>query len=985
MTISGVITRAEMIGNGAGTAIPLNFVFFGQTTTAELKVIEVVIATNAETVLTNGSDYTVSGGNGSTGTVTAIVAPPSTVKWVVIRETKQLQETDYIENDAFPAETHENALDRLTAINQEQQEKLDKSVHLPSGFTGNFDTVLPPDLTANKSLVINPSGTGFAIGPSSDEIETAQGHAADAESHATNAGDHATNAGGHATDAGQSATDAGDSEAATAQHLLDAGIIMDAVIAAEANALQSVVDAEAAKVATAQYLLDAEAAKDNCEQYAIDASNSKIATENVAAAVAQHLIAVENAEAAVAQHLIAVTNTAAAVETARVAIVAAEAAALQHATDAANSVSYSVPLGNFRRQAPHLPPTDVRYNGAGASILGADYPEMKPLLSTARVGDLGSSTEDSSVLESTPNDTLPSVYSAYNPSDSATYQTITWNGGTFRRYWTGPDARQAGELANMFDDDNASYMQWYKSNGGATVKICIECMVAPTTSYYHSLRTYTPYSNSFEFRYRPSLNGTEVILFADSHSNFLEDQEFLTPSALSTSDLSLISVGSRISYAVTSSGANNIYVHKVEFTASTGTDYSRNEWLALSDTFENTDVKVSTTSISPVTLLNTFQGFTHSSQHQPSRKINNADSDYLSGVAVIFYNLGTSSFDSPSKRCLITLDADTDGKVQFKQQTYGAASGNRILSVRIRINDANIPVSKNLFELNTNGDGYDYAHYQYVDIFDGLTYMVLYQCIPPGHSDHIELKFKRFAAGVEPNDEQSFDFTIVAFEFVPVVRADGFNLEDVPTLPYEREQAHTLLVVKWTGMFFTRTSAGGLPAGVNSTKVWSLLNQKMGSNVQPDGKIHVELPIHKNISFLAAGAGAGGSSGHHTGWSLDGGHSGVEHGTAWEIGYGGNGTKGGIASANSVNHSGDGRGGAGGIAGVWYNASSSSYSFAGRAGGNGGTSRHSCVTTPGMVLNCSVGIGGDGQVPSPSSHISSGGDGENGWIEVIYN
>ena len=334
MTISGVITRAEMIGNGAGTAIPLNFVFFGQTTTAELKVIEVVIATNAETVLTNGSDYTVSGGNGSTGTVTAIVAPPSTVKWVVIRETKQLQETDYIENDAFPAETHENALDRLTAINQEQQEKLDKSVHLPSGFTGVFDTVLPPDLTANKSLVINPSGTGFAIGPSSDEIETAQGHAADAESHATNAGDHATNAGGHATDAGQSATDAGDSEAATAQHLLDAGIIMDAVIAAEANALQSVVDAEAAKVATAQYLLDAEAAKDNCEQYAIDASNSKIATENVAAAVAQHLIAVENAEAAVAQHLIAVTNTATAVENARVDVIAAEANALQHVTDA---------------------------------------------------------------------------------------------------------------------------------------------------------------------------------------------------------------------------------------------------------------------------------------------------------------------------------------------------------------------------------------------------------------------------------------------------------------------------------------------------------------------------------------------------------------------------------------------------------------------------------------------------------------------------
>ncbi len=778
MTISGVITRAEMIGNGAGTAIPLNFVFFGQTTTAELKVIEVVIATNAETVLTNGSDYTVSGGNGSTGTVTATVAPPSTVKWVVIRETKQLQETDYIENDAFPAETHENALDRLTAINQEQQEKLDKSVHLPSGFTGNFDTSLPPELTANSSLVINPSGTGFATGASSDEIANAQGHAGDA-------GDHATNAEA--------------AKAATAQDLIDVGILRDATVAAEQAALQHVIDSEAAKDVSVAAKVTAIAAEADASQHATDSETSKVAS--VVAKDASVAAKDDSQQSAVASETskLASGQSAAASETSRVAsgqsatnaaqsetnAGISEGNAAQSAIDAANSVSYSVPLGNFRRQAPHLPPTDLRYNGAGASILGADYPEMKPLLSTARVGDLGSSTGGSSVLESTPNAALPSVYSAYSPSDSATYQTITWNGGTFRRYWTGPDQRQAGELANMFDDDNASYMQWYKSNGGATVKICIECMVAPTTSYYHSLRTYTPYSNSFEFRYRPSLNGTEVILFADSHSNFLGDQEFLTPSASSVSDLSLISVGSRISYAVTSSGANNIYVHKVEFTASTGTDYGRNEWLALSDTFENTDVKVSTTSISPVTLLNTFQGFTHSSQHQPSRKINNADSDYLGGVAVIFYNLGTSSFID--RRCLITLDADTDGKVQFKQQSYGAASGNRILSVRIRINDANIPVSKNFFELNTNGDGYDWAQYSYVDIFDGLTHMVLYQCIPSGHSDHIELKFKRFETGVEPNDTKSFDFTVMAFEFVSAAGVDSFQLDEVPTLPWERE------------------------------------------------------------------------------------------------------------------------------------------------------------------------------------------------------
>ena len=621
---------------------------------------------------------------------------------------------------------------------------------------------------------------------------------------------------------------------------------------------------------------------------------------------------------------------------------------------------------------------------------------MGGVLFTERAGDLGTSTEDSSVLQSTPNVPFPPLPYPYSSGNSATYQIITWNGGTFRVYWDSPDSPSIllGEVGNIFNGDGGnSFVQFHDPDGSVTVQISVECMVAPTTtSYYHSFIAHTPYTNGAD----PILDselantsfGTEVDLITGDHEYHGADHEHMTPSALLVSDLPLIAVGSRISYVATSVTAY-LNLYEVTFMVSTGTDYRRNEWLELPDTFENTDIKVATTAVTPVTHASVFQGFRHSSQEEPSVKLNTADlgdPDYLEGVTTIFYSLkSSSSFDSTTKQCLINLAANTDGKVQFKQQIYAATYGNRILSVRIRINNANIPISKDLFELNANEDGYDWAQYSYVDIFDGLTYMVLYQHIPEGHSDYIELKFKKFAAGVEPNDEQSFDFTIVAFEFVPVVRADGFNLEDVPTLPYEREQAHTLLLVKWTGMFFTRTSAGGLPAGVDSTKVWSLLNQKMGSNVQPDGKIHVELPIHKNISFLAAGAGAGGSSGHSTGWSLDGGHSGVEHDTAWEIGYGGNGTKGGIASANSVNHSGDGRGGAGGIAGVWYNASSSSYSFAGRTGGNGGTSRHSCVTIPGMVLNCSVGIGGDGQAPSPSSHTSSGGDGENGWIEVIYN
>jgi uncharacterized Zn-binding protein involved in type VI secretion len=137
MTISSTTNTVSYTGNGSTTAFAVPYAFFGTGTTSEIQVVEVVIATGVETVKSNGSDFTVSGGSGATGTVTAATAPASTVKWVINRATTQTQETDYVENDPFPAESHEEALDRLTAIDQEQQRALDRTAQLPDGYTGS--------------------------------------------------------------------------------------------------------------------------------------------------------------------------------------------------------------------------------------------------------------------------------------------------------------------------------------------------------------------------------------------------------------------------------------------------------------------------------------------------------------------------------------------------------------------------------------------------------------------------------------------------------------------------------------------------------------------------------------------------------------------------------------------------------------------------------------------------------------------------------
>ena len=111
MTISSTTTTVSYTGNGSTVAFPVTFPFFGTGTSAEIEVIERTIATGVEVTKEVTTHYTVSGGNNSTGTVTAGTAPADTVQWHIRRLTTQTQGTDYVENDAFPAETHEGALD----------------------------------------------------------------------------------------------------------------------------------------------------------------------------------------------------------------------------------------------------------------------------------------------------------------------------------------------------------------------------------------------------------------------------------------------------------------------------------------------------------------------------------------------------------------------------------------------------------------------------------------------------------------------------------------------------------------------------------------------------------------------------------------------------------------------------------------------------------------------------------------------------------
>ena len=98
----------------------------------------------------------------STGTVTIKnITVVEGEKLTVYRETPLIQDTKYPRTGAFPAASHEGALDYITMQNQEQQEQIDRSLKIPNSVE-TFDAQMPTPLPA-RALKINADGTGFEM------------------------------------------------------------------------------------------------------------------------------------------------------------------------------------------------------------------------------------------------------------------------------------------------------------------------------------------------------------------------------------------------------------------------------------------------------------------------------------------------------------------------------------------------------------------------------------------------------------------------------------------------------------------------------------------------------------------------------------------------------------------------------------------------------------------------------------------------------
>lgn len=243
MTISTTTTRIAYNGDGASTAFTVPFPFFAAD---ELEVIERDLSAGTETLRTLGTHYTVAGGDGAAGTVTAASPPTAAVQWVIRRKTARTQATDYTPNDPFPAETHEKALDRLTLIAQDLGEDSDRALKFPKTDAAGLEPTLPASVArAGRVLAFDAGGVPVASTLTLAEIEEG---AVDAATSAAAAAASATAADGSAVAALASETSAaGSAVSALASKNAAAAILAAGMFSAvqDKSADYAVVEADA--------------------------------------------------------------------------------------------------------------------------------------------------------------------------------------------------------------------------------------------------------------------------------------------------------------------------------------------------------------------------------------------------------------------------------------------------------------------------------------------------------------------------------------------------------------------------------------------------------------------------------------------------------------------------------------------------------------------------------------------------------------------
>ena len=157
MTISSTTVRTLYAGDGSTATFSSVFKFWASS---DPRVV-LVSSSGGETVWTEGTEYSVTGGGGETGNIVASssLAPSAVNSLLVKSNVPDTQETDLTVGGAFATQDVEDELDRMVRRVQQQSERINRSLVLAEAST--FSDLEIPTPTADLVLGWNSAGTAL--------------------------------------------------------------------------------------------------------------------------------------------------------------------------------------------------------------------------------------------------------------------------------------------------------------------------------------------------------------------------------------------------------------------------------------------------------------------------------------------------------------------------------------------------------------------------------------------------------------------------------------------------------------------------------------------------------------------------------------------------------------------------------------------------------------------------------------------------------
>lgn len=164
MTVASTTNRKTFAGDSVTTSFGTSPVVFFDS--ADLTIFVVNTTSGAGTTLVENTDYTVTGGDGSTGTVNlaggsdpwGALATGTTL--VILRDLDLVQEADFVQNDGSDAEVTEDALDKLTMMAQQLSTQINRSFTLADSDVSGASTEIP---TPEANTVVGWNSAGTAL------------------------------------------------------------------------------------------------------------------------------------------------------------------------------------------------------------------------------------------------------------------------------------------------------------------------------------------------------------------------------------------------------------------------------------------------------------------------------------------------------------------------------------------------------------------------------------------------------------------------------------------------------------------------------------------------------------------------------------------------------------------------------------------------------------------------------------------------------